>query len=222
MVTLLLLLLVAAALALLWSQQRRQVGARRASPALARSLFDLQPGDVVQAHDRDWVVEERLQYDQDGFIWFDHLLRDGELRRWLAVCEDDELELSWWEEIDPGEIDPGEIEPVASDPQALPARLGTALGAAGPFPSSCRWRGVTHRRREWGEALVTAAARRLPHRPGLCRFADYEAADGALLCLEVWGKAAQGQELEASAGHRLDPLDLRLLPGDGRSVYRPA
>jgi hypothetical protein len=218
MVTLLLLLLVAAALALLWSQQRREVGARRVAPPLARSLFDLQPGDIVQAHDRDWVVEERLQYDQDGFVWFDHLLRDGELRRWLAVCEDDELELSWWEEIDPGEIDSGEIEPVGAGPQALPP----PLGAAGPFPSSCRWRGVTHRRREWGEARVTAMARRLPHRPGFCRFADYEAADGALLCLEVWGEAAPGQELEASAGHRLDPLDLRLLPGDGRSVYRPA
>lgn len=213
MVTLLLLLLVAAALALLWSQQRREIDARRASPTSARSLFDLQPGDIVQAFDRDWVVEERLQYDQDGFVWFDHLLRDGDLRRWLAVCEDDELELSWWEEIDPGAI-----EPVGADPQVLLAPLGDA----GPFPSSCRWRGVTHRRREWGEARVTAAARRLPQRPGLCRFADYEAADGALLCLEIWGEAWRGQELEASAGQRLDPLDLRLLPGDGRSVYRPA
>jgi Domain of unknown function (DUF4178) len=212
MVTLLLLLLVAAGLLLLQWQRRRQIGARRPPPPLARTLFDLQPGDIVQAEAGDWVVEERLLYDQQGFTWLEYLLRDGALRRWLVVCEDDELELSWLEEIDLGELDVQGAELLAAVHQS---------GGTWSFPPSCAWRGVSHRRCEQGEARVSGAAGRCHRRPGACRFADYQAAGGGLLCLEAWGEPPESLELEASVGHRLDPLSLSLLPGDGRSVYRP-
>lgn len=193
-----LLALVGAALLLLALQRWRQrlAGGRR-TRLRSCTLFSLQIGDIVQAEASDWVVEEQLLYDQQGFQWLEYLLRDGARRRWLVVCEDDGLELSWLEEI---QLDPS---------------------PGWPLPLQLHWQGIGYRLQEQGEAMVRASQRSLNRGPARCRFADYEGPDGAVLALELRGQPPTAIELEACAGRRIDPHSLSLLPGDGRSVYRP-
>ncbi|MFQ6538847.1 MULTISPECIES: DUF4178 domain-containing protein [Aphanothece] len=195
MAVLVLLVLLAVGVVLLVVQRSRRLRPPR-SGTLAlreRTLFDLQLGDIVQADGRDWVVEDRLLYDDEGFQWLEYLLRDGEVARWLVVCEDDWLEVSWLESV----------------PFRPPL----------PLPRQLSWQGRAYTLQEQGRASVTATLRRMNRRPGSCRYADYTAEDGDVLCVELWG-SGEDQEAEVTAGKRIDPASLGLLPGDGRSVYR--
>ena len=195
MAVLVLLVLVALGCLLLVVQRARRLqGQRRRRLALRdRTLFDLQLGDIVQAEGSDWVVEDRLLYEDDGFQWLEYLLRDREEARWLVVCEDDWLEVSWLEAVD--------WRPPL------------------PLPKQFRWQDQLWSLREQGSASVTATLRTLNRRPGNCRYADYVSAENRVLCVELWG-SGEDQEAEVTTGRRIEPTSLTLLPGDGRSVYR--
>jgi hypothetical protein len=191
---LLLLLLVAVALVLV-----RLTRLRRRAPRLqGRTLFNLTTGDIVQRDGRDWVVEDRLLYDDEGFQWLEYLLRDGTDGRWLCVCEDDWLEVSWLEDVPAAELE----------------------GLTADFPEHVRCRGQLYRLKEKGRASVTAAARVMNRRLTGCRYGDYEGDDGRVLSLERWEEGEDPGPPELSLGLRIDPAAPLLLPGDGRSVYR--
>jgi hypothetical protein len=193
---LLLVLLAAAALLLRIERARRR---RPTLPPGTRTLFDLRTGDIVQAGGRDWVVEDRLLYDDDGFQWLEYLLRDGPEARWLVVCEDDWLEVSWLE----------------AGPEALVRQLEAEPD---PFPPVITWEGVAYALREQGSATATSSSRTMNRRLSACRYGDYEAPGQRLLAVERWGDDPP----EITVGERIDPAAPVLLPGDGRSVYRPA
>lgn len=211
----LLLSLLLAGVLLLLLQRRRELAAGRRSAALSlhdRTLFNLEPGDIVQAEARDWAVEDRLLYDDDGFQWLEYLLRDGADHRWLVVCEDDWLEVDW-------------LELVACKPPL-------------PLPERLDWQGQSYALQEQGLAWVSRRGAAMNSRLGTCRYADYAGPDQRRLCVELWGgdlaaglRTALGPagaagdaegagEIEVTVGRRLDPLSLTLLPGDGRPVYR--
>ena len=200
---LVLLLLLAAGAALYWRQRQRQL--RRRLRPRSPTLFSLELGDLVQFDGHDWVVENRLEYDEDGFRWLEYLLRDGHEQGWLSVEEDDWLELGWF-------------QPVRSLESLPPFRRGIAL------PATLQWQGRDFRLTGEGKATLIASLRARPQASETCRYGDYEAEDGTLLALELWGAGdASGQgrlEAELALGRRLDPGQLSLLPGDGRSVYR--
>ncbi|WP_216903294.1 DUF4178 domain-containing protein [Synechococcus sp. CCY 9618] len=189
-----LLLLVAVALLLM----RRQRLRRTAPKLQARTLFTLTTGDIVQYEGRDWVVEDRLLYDDAGFQWLEYLLRDGDDGRWLSVCEDDWLEVGWLEDVPAGELQ----------------------GLTGDFPPRLRCRGQLYTLKETGRASVTTAARVMNRRLQGCRYGDYEGEDGRMLSLERWDDGVDPGPPELSLGRRIDPAAPVLLPGDGHSVYR--
>ena len=193
---LLLLLLTAALLLLLKVQLQRRP--RPASQGAGRSLFDLRTGDIVQFEGRDWVVEDRLIYDEDDFQWLEYLLRDGPDSRWLAVCEDDWLEVSWLEQG--------------------PAEFSQQLSGSGDFPKRIEWGGISYRLKEKGRATATASSRTMNRHLAQCRYADYEAPEQRVLSLESWSPG----DLQLTVGRKIDPAAQQLLPGDGRSVYRPS
>ncbi len=195
-VWLLLLALLLAAFVVLQVQRRR---GRPAAPSLRpRTLFDLRTGDIVQFESADWVVEDRLLYEDDGFQWLEYLLRDGAEARWLVVCEDDWLEVSWLE----------------AGPEPLARQLAAE---ADPFPPLIRWEGVDYALKEQGRARTSSSSRTMNRRTGACRYGDYGAEGQRLLSVERW----DDDPPEITWGRRIDPALPVLLPGDGRSVYRP-
>ena len=174
----------------------------RARAAAERSgeltLFDLRVGDIVQHELTDWVVEDRLVYRQGDFSWLEYLLRDQERSLWLVVNEDDNLVVT--------------VETPIDLPFSLDAKP----------PSQIELDGRIYRLNERGTAVVTAEQRRVNKYLGSCQFFDYRSGSSAVLSIEVWGSNAAGAgEMEATVGERVAPLSLSLLPGDGRSVYRP-
>lgn len=78
-----------------------------AAEAPGAGLRALRPGDVVGMDGAMWIVEGTLRFDEDGFEWQEHLLVEGERRRWLSV-EDDEgrLETILWERVQATNLDP--------------------------------------------------------------------------------------------------------------------
>lgn len=203
-VSLVLLLLLAAGLALFWLQRQRQ--SRRRLRPRSPTLFSLELGDLVQFEGRDWVVENRLEYDDEGFRWLEYLLRDGHEQIWLSVEEDDWLELGWF-------------RPVRTADAWPPFRAGASL------PQTLNWQGRPYTLREQGKARLLSSLRAMPQATEVCRYGDYDAEDGSLLALELWerGKesgAAIDPQPELAEGRRIEPSLVTLLPGDGRSVYR--
>jgi len=222
-VVVLLLVLLAALSVLLLRRQWRRLQRAQPPPLDRRHLFNLRIGDIVQARGQDWVVEDRLLYEQSaGIQWLEYRLQDGAESRWLSVCEDDELEVAWHRKADPAEL---------AEPASAPS-LRDAV------PEGLEWAGRCYRKIERGTASLRAEARVLNRRVGVCTFADYEALDGGdgpdgLISLEWWGGGghpagelgrtigvAVGVTVEMAVGERLDPGLLTLLPGDGLSVYR--
>lgn len=159
-------------------------------PPLNRTLFTLQIGDIVQYEARDWVVEGKLTYDEDGFTWVEYMVQDGDDIRWLSVSEDDMVEVSWLETTNAVEI-------------------------SGKPPKTLVFEGETFRRVSSGEAKMSRLGTIQKRKAESCRYYDYEGEGDRVLSVEDWDG-----DLEVSVGETIRPSQLSLLPGEGGSVYR--
>lgn len=115
---LLLLVLVAVVAAVIWYVRSR---GQKPAPAPPKEPVDplrreaaagMDPrrigvGDVIAYGGRDFIVRGTLELDEDGFRWQEHLLDDVEVRRWLAVEDDEELELTLYESVRAPGLEPG-------------------------------------------------------------------------------------------------------------------
>ncbi|WP_017663235.1 DUF4178 domain-containing protein [Baaleninema simplex] len=160
-------------------------------PPLNRTLFTLQIGDIVQFEDRDWVVEGKLTYDDDGFVWLEYMVQDGDDIRWLSVSEDDTIEVSW-------------LESIADD-----------LEISGKPPKTLEYGGETFTRVESGKANMSRMGTIQKRKAESCRYYDYEGDGDRVLSVENWDG-----DIEVSVGYSIRPSQLSLLPGGGGSVYR--
>ncbi|NEQ98173.1 MAG: DUF4178 domain-containing protein [Cyanothece sp. SIO2G6] len=187
----LIVVIVVLAVILLTQQgQSASVPAKPPSSPAERTLFDLQLGDIVQHEGTDWVVEGQLTYDEAGFQWYEYLLQDGDRRRWLAVEEDDWVDVQLLEPLTSLDIS-------ANPPQELTVndRVYRLVGS--------------------GTARMTRKGRLDRPNAETCRFYDYDGPDNKVLSVEDWNG-----DIEVSVGDRINPQSLTILPGDGQSVYR--
>ena len=207
MMTLILVLLLVSMAALAWNllirQRRRQLNARPAASE-ERHLFNLRVGDIVQFGSSDWVIEDRLLYEEtDGFQWLEYRLQDGADRRWLSISEDDDLEVGWFRSLSAEE-----------GPRNLERRS--------EVPAQVLWQWQLYRLQAQGEAQVRSQSRTLNRQSDRCTYGEYKAPDGAMLVIEWWGHPSDPlSEIEVAEGTLIDPVGLTLLAGDGRSIYRP-
>jgi hypothetical protein len=165
----------------------------RALPPIAtaaRTVFSLQPGDIVQHTGTDYTVDSTIRYEQWGMVWHAHLLGGGERDRWLAVEEDDRVVIALVEEVDAA----GEKLP--SSPMEQPAQIV--------------FRGIPFKLREAGTASAT---RTLPGSGQIqtvrCDYLDYDGPDGQVIYIEFWPPS----DREVSYGRLVTPGSLTLLPG---------
>lgn len=167
------------------SRKRRQY-----PPDSTAILFDLHIGDVVQYFDEDWIVEGKMTYNDDGFVWMEYLLQLGDRIAFLAVEEDDILETAI-------------LDPVKD------------LDISGEPPQQLTYQGNEYRLEEASTATMTRLTSTGQRTAETCNYYDYEGPDGLVLSIEEWG----GQR-EITAGKSVPPRSLTILPGDGESVYR--
>lgn len=155
-----------------------------------RTIFNLQLGDIVEYYGRDWVVEGKLIYDEQGFTWIEYLLQDQQDIRWLSVEEDDHVELSWLQPTRNLDIPRTPPNPLTFEEETY----------------HCVDSGVARMQRE-GSVLNRQAEQ--------CRYFDYESEDGKLLSVEDWNG-----EIEVTYGESINPGELNIFPGEGESIYR--
>lgn len=194
---LLVVLVVAAAGWLLWRTYRSKQtpAARHPGDVLGEQhkaeidqLKQMQNGDIVLYQGEQWFVRGRIELDEGGFTWIEHLLDEGAQRRWLSLEEDEEFEVTLWTSIPAGEIEAGEA--------------GDRTVAA---------RGLAFTLQEKGQATFRASGATGTTPTGQMRYADYRASDGTLLGFENFGGS-----WEASIGEKLIPWELTILPSTDR------
>lgn len=195
----LVMLAAAAAVAayLWWQQRQRREAARRRPPEdviggvdkhEADQLRMVANGDVISYQGTQWFVRGRLDLDEHGYRWTEHLLDDASTRRWLTVEDDESFEVTLWHGIAEGDIE-----------QGAPGDRDVIVGA------------VAYRLQEQGSAAFTATGSTGTAPSGTCRYADYRSADGRLLGFENFGA-----RWEASLGERVEPFELTVFPGSDR------
>jgi len=72
------------------------LGAAEPAPAVRSSVRGLRLGDVVAFSGHDCIVERTYRCREGGSRWEEHLLVDGDFKRWLSVEDDEGLECVVW------------------------------------------------------------------------------------------------------------------------------
>lgn len=155
-----------------------------------RTIFNLQLGDIIEYYGRDWVVEGKLVYEEDGYTWLEYLLQDQQEIRWLSVEEDDRVELSL--------LQPTRNLDIPRNP-----------------PNPITFEGETYHCVDSGVATMEREGSVLNRKAEQCRYFDYESEEGKLLSVEDWNG-----EIEVTYGEEINPSEISIFPGEGRSVYR--
>ncbi|MEM9092127.1 MAG: DUF4178 domain-containing protein [Cyanobacteria bacterium P01_F01_bin.53] len=123
------------------------------------TIFTLKLGDIVQYDDNDWVIEDKLTYNEDGWEWVEYLLQDGDRIGFLSVDDDDTLEVSFTETV--------KDCPVENPPGA-----------------EIIYRQKIYNRDESGTATLTR--QRKPGVKETCKYYDYKGPGDAVLSVEQW------------------------------------
>ncbi len=129
------------------------------------TIFTLQLGDVVQYDNVDWIIEDKLTYNDDGWEWIEYLLQDGDRIGFLSVEDDDTLEVTFTEKV--------------SD-----------CPVSNPPPVQVTYRQQIFNRSETGTA--TLKRQRRPERSAeTCQYHDYSGPGEAVMSVEVWNGSVE-------------------------------
>lgn len=145
------------------SGDRRQLPGpdRQLDADAPRTVMNLQVGDIVSYLGADYMVEGRLDYDDEGWTWVTYMLVDGAQIRWLSVEEDDQLEVSLWDEAN--------------------------LDLSGKPPEFLEYEGQRFKMVEWGTARVSQTGK-TGRKAGLnMEYFEYEGQGDRYLSVEKWG-----------------------------------
>ncbi|HET7328565.1 MAG TPA: DUF4178 domain-containing protein [Nocardioidaceae bacterium] len=189
----------AAVAAIVWFVRRRSRPAATTAPddiigdvnkPSADALRALRNGDVVEYLGHNWFVRGRLDHDEHGYRWTDHMLDDAETKRWLGIEDDESFEVSLWHGVPLGAIEQGEV----GDRDVIVDGVAYRLQERGTA-------------RFWSDGATGTAAE------GSAEYADYRSKDGKLLGFERFGT-----HWEVSLGEVLQPWEITVYPGSDRPV----
>ena len=152
-------------------------------------LFRLQLQDIVSCLGTDYIIEGRIDMEEDGDVWTSYMLVDGADVIWLCVEDDDELEASLWTEVEDCPL-PEEI------------------------PEMVTYQGKEFQLVERGKAKASQLGQTGQKAGKKVRYYDYQCrGEKDLLAVEVWSGVA-----EVYTGHAISPLSLDIFPHDGREL----
>ncbi|MEU5880418.1 DUF4178 domain-containing protein [Spirillospora sp. NPDC047279] len=196
---LLALILIALVVIIVVLVRRRSSGgasAPEAGPATPRDPFaaadevggdprTIKAGDMIEYLGVRYFVRGSLRMREGGFTWSEHLL-DGDtvdVKVWISVEEDPDLEVVWWTEHEIGDL--------------TPDRKTLSLD------------GVDYRRDEHGTADYGSEGTTGVGDGGRVEYVDYEGPGGRYLSFERYG----GGSWELGTGERVPTGTLTIYPG---------
>lgn len=199
-IVLIILLLAAAVGVVIWylMQRRKAQGSHGSRPPedvigdankpTADALRGLRNGDMVERGIQKWFVRGRLDFDEEGYRWTEHLLDDAENKVWVSVEDEESFEAALWKSVPLGDIEQGQV------------------GDRDVIVSA-----VAYRLQERGEANFTADGATGTAPTGRMEYADYKSADGKLLGFEKFGSG-----WEVAVGEVVQPWELTVYPASDR------
>jgi hypothetical protein len=162
-------------------------GKKAVSATKRTSALHIEVGDVVAYDTVDYVVKNKISYDDEGFEWFDYMLVDDAsgTELWLSAEDDDGLELGIYREV--------------QLPDGIP-----------PVPRTVTIDGVAYKQYEQSDARVTVE-REDPTRSthSEVEYWEYKAPGEKFLTITRWGG-----EYEASVGASIEEFELKVYPGN--------
>jgi hypothetical protein len=143
-------------------------------------------GDVIGLDGAMWTVDGTLRFDEDGFVWREHLLSEGERRAWLSVEDDEDgLSVIRWDRADPGELTPD--------------------------GHTVTFEGVEYELEERGKATYTGEGTTGTPASGSMEYADYRGGDRVL----GFERYTREGSWELSLGTHLEEEMVDVYPGGG-------
>lgn len=146
------------------------------------TVLNMRVGDVVSIEDIDYEVKGIIKYNDDGWRWTEYKLKDARITYWLSVEEDDDLEISLYEEV------------VAITTEA---------------PRVYEYKGTTYYMQEGSDAVVEHIEGNLNVNKGdEVDYYEYADEDGErLLSIEIWNG-----EVEMSVGRSIEDYNIEIYP----------
>ncbi len=172
-------------------RQEQRRAARDASIATHEGpgrLRAIKVGDVIGLDGAMWTVDGTLSFDEDGFVWREHLLSEGERRTWLSVEDDEDgLNLIRWDRV----AEPGGLTPEGSD---------------------VTFEGAAYELEERGRASYSAQGTTGTPATGSMEYADYRGPGERVLGFERYTREGSW---ELSLGTPLEEGMVDVYPGGG-------
>ena len=177
----------------------RRQGARQAERKAARDaaiagaegpgrLRGIGVGDVIGLDGAMWTVEGSLRFDEDGFVWREHLLSEGGRRTWLSVEDDEDgLNVIRWDKV-------------------------AEAGGLSPDGPEVTFEGVQYELEERGRAGYSATGTTGTPATGSMEYADYRGPGERVLGFERYTREGSW---ELSLGTPLEEGMLDVYPGGG-------
>lgn len=168
--------------------EQKTAPARRVSsttPSMRRAtVFGLQVGDVVSYDEIDYMVRNKITYEEEGFYWYDFLLVDEatDSEIWLSAEDDDGVTIGIYREIH--------------------------LDAIPPVPKSITYEGKAYRQVEHSHANVTLEREDADRdTSSQVEYWDFEGPNDTYLGVSKWGG-----NYEASVGTEIEAYELKIFP----------
>ena len=122
---------------------------------------NLRLNDIISYFGQDFIIEGKIDYNEDGWTWNEFMLVDGDVVKWLSVEMDDQLEVAIWEEIDVA---------VGQNP-----------------PEFIEYAGQKYRQVENGSARATQTGQTGRRAGQNMRYYEYEGSGDEEISVEIWG-----------------------------------
>jgi len=138
-----------------------------------RPLMDLKVDDIVSHLGTDYLVEGRIDYREGTYEWVEYMLVDGEAIRWMCVEDDDQLEVTFWDEVED-------------------------LHASRPVPEILEYDGNEYKMYERGEAEASQTGQTGRKQARSVEYFDYRGPED-LLGVEIWNEEFEifrGEEVD--------------------------
>jgi hypothetical protein len=152
-------------------------------PVEERNVMNMRVGDIINIEDVDYEVQGILKFNDHGWKWIEYKIKDSRKTYWLSVEEDDDIEISMYQEVVAITTEPTKVY---------------------------EYKGIKYYMQEGSDAIVEDIEGKINAVKG--EQVDYyeytDEDDENLLSIEIWDG-----EVEMSIGRWIEDYNIEIYPG---------